>query len=178
MYTKLIFIALLVTASVFAWVSFGSSNAEFSHTTAESISISIRPWQQADDLLISVTDACLNPPGKRLSGIHLANTGTRAITIDSLRFSWTPNDSSEHIRLVQFMIAEGVQWTGSEPSGTTLQLRDGLVIDPGESDSGFMLFDSDMSRKEMIITAFMSDRSLKTVSFILPEGSPGCGGEQ
>jgi len=110
-------------------------------------------------LEVDTSAAELTGEGKNLSNIILNNTGTNHITIDKLIVSWTL-DGGEKIEEVRI---EGcTDWSGSESSGTELDITD-CIINPSETKKAEFEFDSDMSGKSFTIKFIMGDASSKEV---------------
>jgi len=120
-------------------------------------------WYEADCLIVDTSDLCLNPAGKWICCIYVMNSCGYDITIDKVKLSWTPDDGEE-LRKMQIWRYEILEWKGSAPSGTVLDIDDCTLV-PGERDCICFFFDSDMHGKAFTIEFTMGDGTSVTATF-------------
>jgi hypothetical protein len=179
---RIIILAIMLLAASVAIASFAPTESAFSDTETATLSVSSGAWHtQADDLLVNtdcagiwsprcncacpcITDLCERWEGSILYGIFLRNIGENDITIDKIKIHWIPPQDSEHVQLVQIIFNDWIEWMGSEPSGTLIDINN-CTLRPSDllPKSLFILFDSDMQEKDFIIVFIMSDGSTKSV---------------
>jgi len=172
---------MMLAASV-GITSLATVDSAFSDSETATIVVSSGSWDtQADDLRVNtdfagvwtprcqcicpcISEFCEQWDGSILYGIFLRNTGENDTTIDKIKIHWTPHQDSEHVRLVQIIFNDWIEWMGSEPSGTVIDIND-CTLRPSDllPKSLFILFDSDMQEKDFIIVFIMSDGSSKSV---------------
>jgi hypothetical protein len=105
--------------------------------------------------------------GRCLSGVKIENGGQYDVTIDKLRLSWKP-DGGENVYIVNIWPHDWIEWLGSAPSGTELDIDPDCTLEPDYKYYMAFCFDSDMHGKEFTIEFIMGDGSIKTATFETP----------
>ncbi len=147
----------------------GSTGARLSDTESSSENIVTGWWEQADCLIVDTSDLCLNPAGKWICCIWVMNNCEYDITIDKVMLSWTPDeDEEEELRKMQIWRYDMLEWKGTVPSGTVLDIEDCPLV-PGERECICFFFNSDMHGKAFTIEFTMFDDTLVTATFETPE---------
>ena len=120
---------------------------------------------EAGNTEIDVSGATIDATKKQIVGVVLKNTGLIAVTIDKMLLTWT-----EPGEIIEIKIENVNHWkstgpgtpSGSQPSGTLLDMED-LVMDPGgEYDIDRFRFDDKIDGSTVTITIVMSDGSSTT----------------
>lgn len=107
-----------------------------------------------------------------LQGTFIKNSGTNDVVIDKLDISWVGTLGGENVTAVQ--IGGGpVEWTGSSPSGATIELNDfTLVPSDGIVAVDYFNFDSSVSGATFNLAFVMTDGSLARSEVVLGVASP------
>ncbi len=92
----------------------------------------------------------------KVGNVHKANP----ITITHITVSWSPNISSERIEKIR--INNKTKWTGSETSGTQIDITDTTINVGDEIDNNRFEFNSDMSGKTITAIFRFSDNSARS----------------
>jgi hypothetical protein len=124
---------------------------------------------EADNLNIDVSAGTTSGPGDdKVTGITLTNLNTiNTITADKIKVSWSYNSPSAVITDVDFKNT-AVWGTGSEPSGTTLNLTgSGRSLASEETKELKLYFDIDIQFRYFSFTVEMSDGSQKSAELDL-----------
>ena len=126
-------------------------------------------FSQSRRLLVDLTNLNL-VSGSTIEGIAIQNSGAIDIIIDKLLVSWSGTGGGENITEVQIG-GGGVEWTGSQGSGTTVELND-FTLSPaaGSVDINNFTFDSDMSGANLEVHYMMGDQSRVITEFSLAAG--------
>ena len=167
-----LFVALVATLS-------GSTAGQRSDTESSTgNTLTAGVWYEADCLIVDTSDLCLNPAGRWICCVYIENGCLYDITIDTIGLSWTP-DEGELLNKIQIWRYDMLEWHGSAPSGTVIDIEDCPLL-PGERECTCLFFDSDMHGKAFTIEFTMGDSSLVTATFDTPaasasleESSPG-----
>ena len=145
----------------------GSTGARLSDTEGSGENIfTAAEWYQSDCLIVDTSEICLNPAGKWICCIYVMNDCQYDITIDKVRLSWTP-DEGEIILKMQIRHYDMLEWKGSAPSGTVLDIDDCILI-PGQRECICFFFDSDMHGKAFTIEFTMVDGTSVAATFEAP----------
>ena len=145
----------------------GSTGARLADTESSPDNIlAAGEWYEADCLIVDTSDLCLNPAGKWICCIYVMNSCEYDITIDKVKLSWTP-DEGEKILKLQMWHYDMLEWKGSEPSGSVLDI-DPCTLIPGQSECICLFFDSDVHGKAFTIEFIMGDGTSKTATFETP----------
>lgn len=165
---KKIAIILLAIGLLVALVSIlgGSTGARLSDTESSAGNVIGAFWEEAPCLIVVTSDLCLNPAGKWICCVNVTNDCQYDITIDKVMLSWTP-DAGEQLLKMQIWRYDMLEWKGSVPSGTLLDIEDCPFV-PGESECICLFFDSDMHGKAFTIEFTMGDGTLVTATFETP----------
>ena len=167
---KKIAITVLAIGLLVALVSIlgGSTGARLSDTESSSPNVIGAYWEQADCLIVDTSDMCLNPAGKWICCVWVMNDCQFDIAIDKVMLSWTP-DEGEILDKIQFWHYDTLEWKGSAPSGTLIDIED-CPLPPGENVCICLFFgDSAMHGKSFTIEFTMFDGTLVTATFETPE---------
>lgn len=125
-------------------------------------------FNMARSLLIGSTGTFLSNSNRNIEGVSLQNTGVSDIVIDQLTVSWTGVTVGVNITEVQIG-GRAVEWTGSQGSGSTLNITD-FTLPAGASISlvDYLQFDGDMSGATVELNFLLADgSSVKTTA--IPE---------
>lgn len=123
-------------------------------------------FNQSRRLLVDLSTVSLTG-GTSIDGVTLLNTGTADIVIDKMTLTWSGTSGGENVTEIQ-IDAGGVEWSGSEPSGTILDLTDyTLTTLAGTVNVNYITFDSNMSGANMKLDIVMSDGSVSRNSLTL-----------
>ncbi len=167
---KKIAIIVLTIGLLVALVSIlgGSTGAHLSDTESSSGNV-FGGWEpsQSDCLIVDTSDMCLNPAGKWICCVWVMNDCQFDIAIDKVLLSWTP-DEGEILNKIQFWHYDTLEWKGSVPSGTLIDIED-CPLPPAERVCICLFFDSAMHGKSFTIEFTMGDGSLVTATFETPE---------
>ena len=145
----------------------GSTGARPSDTEGSAGNIfTAAEWRQSDCLIVDTSDMCLNPAGKWICCVYVMNDCQYNIAIDKVMLSWTP-DEGEILNKIQFRHYDTLEWKGSGPSGTLIDIEDCPLL-PGERVCICLFFDSDMNGKSFTIEFTMGDGTLVTATFETP----------
>jgi hypothetical protein len=167
---KKIAITVLAIGLLVALVSIlgGSTGARLSDTESSSPNVIGAYWEQADCLIVDTSDICLNPAGKWICCVWVMNDCQFDIAIDKVMLSWTP-DGGEILDKMQFRHYDTLEWKGSAPSGTLIDIED-CPLPPAERVCICLFFgDSAMHGKSFTIEFTMFDGTLVTATFETPE---------
>ena len=135
--------------------------------TSRGNTLSAGVWHQSECLSVDSSQICVGLCGRCLCGIKIANACQYDITIDKVRLSWEPDDG-ENVVLMQVWFHDWIEWLGSEPSGSELDIDD-LILNPGDEHYCVCFcFDSDMHGKSFTLEFIMGDDSTVTATFEIP----------
>ncbi|MFQ6083750.1 MAG: prepilin-type N-terminal cleavage/methylation domain-containing protein [Candidatus Aminicenantia bacterium] len=127
-------------------------------------------WKQtqgeAEELDVSVEGAELRAGQRYLRGITIENIGVSNIAVDKMTVSWNNSNLIEEIKIdgtkVWSKNGPGTP-TGSQPSGTELDIQDFTLESFGAEDIDKFKFDGNMSGTAFYILFRMIDNSTKYV---------------
>ena len=171
---KRIALILLAIGLLVAVVSIieGGTEAHFSDTAISTGNImgGGEP-SQSDCLIVDTSSICIGPCGKCLYVVKIQKDCECQddVILDKVRLSWEP-DNGENVLLMQIWVHDWIEWLGSAPSGTELDIED-FTLDP--CDRRYCVcfcFDSDMHEKEFTIEFIMGDGSIASATFETPAG--------
>jgi len=135
-------------------------------TMSESVELNSQ-FNQSRRLLVDTSGGVLSANNKHIEGITIQNTGSSDITIDKLAVSWSDTTGGENITEVQ-VGGGGAEWTGSQASGSTLDLSDYvLTVNAGVTDVDDLEFDANMGGAQIELEFTFSDESVSKASLSL-----------
>jgi len=137
-------------------------------TGTVSLSSRFSTWQcndQATMLTVDTSGASLTSANKNLVGITVAHPtlGCGDIVIDKITVEWVPTTPANR-RIENILINAVNVWTGSQPTGTLLDITNTTVTAGAAAVSTEYQFSASMNGKAFTITYTMADGSTKTVS--------------
>lgn len=142
-------------------------------TLTETIELNSQ-FNQSRRLLIDGPGAVLSSSNKQIEGVTLQNTDTTDLVIDQLTISWSGTGGGENITEVQIN-GDSVEWSGSQGSGSTLDLSDyTLTSAAGVVDLDYLEFDSSMSDAAINLIFILSDGSSNKLTLFLSGGADTC----
>lgn len=152
-----------------------SVSGEFEAQTTLSTSAEVNTqFNHSRQFLINLTDAYLSPNNREILGLTIRNTGTTTLTLDQLMMTWTGMSGTPNVTQVQ--IGGGsVEWTGSQPPGSTLNLTDyALTTGAGTVNINNISFSSSMASATVNFQFIFSDGSVHkaVVSFAAATPTP------
>lgn len=101
----------------------------------------------------------------QITGITLTNNSTTTSTIDKMTVSWTGGASNNRIVVIRI---NGINyWTGSQTSGTLLDITNFNMITNTTYPLNYLEFSRNIKNATLSIIFTMTDGSTKTVSGIL-----------
>ncbi len=116
-----------------------------------------RPNLESRYLLIDLTAASLTSTGESLVRTHLGNSKDEFITISEIYLEWF--NVSENINATEIIVNGNTVWSGSAPSGTTIDITDVVVPPDVTSELNRIDFDSNLHGGNIIMEMIMSDGS-------------------
>lgn len=128
-------------------------------------------FNQARKFLVDLTNT--NLVATSLEGITLKNSSGFDITVDKMTVIWEGASGGENVVEVQ-IDGEEVEWTGSMPSGSELDLNDYLLTaGSGTVNVDYIDFDSDMGGATIYFSFIFSDLSRANAELVLPPSLTG-----
>jgi type II secretory pathway pseudopilin PulG len=123
-------------------------------------------FNQAREMLVDLTNASL-VSNTSIEGITIKNSSGNDITVNKMIISWQGTTSSENVAEVQ-IDGGAVEWSGSLPSGSELDLNDYTLSASNTVDIDYIDFDSDLSGATVDLRFIFSDSSTAKSNLELP----------
>jgi type II secretory pathway pseudopilin PulG len=167
--TKHVAVRLTLVQSDSPW-----SNQQAAEVTMEESSELRGRFNDARSLLIDLTNTSLNL--NNIEGISLQNISTDNLVIDKLYIEWSQAGEGANVTEIGFG-GGGVNWTGSAPSGTTIDINDFTLIPDTSTSLDYISFDESLAGARVVIKFILSDGSSVKANLVLgtssdPEPSP------
>jgi len=128
-------------------------------------------FDQGRRMIIDNTDTHLSASGRFVSDALLGNTGPADFYIDQIEASWTGTAGGENITGFNFD-SGAEEWSGSQPSGSIIDITDQLLASGTSTRTFEFSFDSDMAGADVLLGFILTDGSFKKILFELPSGEP------
>jgi len=142
-----------------------------SNTITESIELNAE-FNQARNLLVDFLSLTTTPNGREIEGIDLENTGDSDIIIDQVYIAWTNTVGGENVTNVQIEL-DPEEWSGSEASGSTLDIADYTIVAGSVAMVSHIIFDDKVWEGEFDLHFIMADGSIHKTYFTLPASTAG-----
>lgn len=148
----------------------GSANFEAEFNLATSIELNTA-FNQSRNLLLDLSNVAASANNRTIEGITLENTGNADLSIDQLLISWANTSGGENITQVQ--INGSNVWTGSQSSGSTLDLTN-YVLSPtaGIINLDILAFDAQIDGGDFNLAFILGDGSIQKATFNVESSTP------
>lgn len=155
---------LLMSVDITPGTEFTLSFAMSDGTTK---TVTFVPAFEAANLVVDVSGAKIGGVEDRdLKGITLRNTGANILILSHVKTSWVPVSAVRVIE--QITIGGTTVWSGSQPTGTKIDISD-IAIGPFETKQvDFLRFDGDMSERTFVTQFILTDGSVASSQSFTP----------
>ena len=130
-------------------------------------------FSESRKLLVDFSTVALSSNQKAVENIILTNIGADSITLDQLYLSWVHATGGQN--LVEVSISSGVVWSGSQGTGSTIDITNTTINAGASVTVDHLEFDAKIDDSTIQTDWIMSDSSFSTSLFSFgaaPDASP------